>query len=35
MGEIASIIKEAGTIVWNGPLGVFEFDKFSEGTRAL
>ena len=35
MGEIASIIKEAGTIVWNGPLGVFEFDQFSEGTRAL
>ena len=35
MGEIVSIIKEAGTIVWNGPLGVFEFDQFSEGTRVL
>ena len=35
MGEIANVIKEAGTIVWNGPLGVFEFDQFSEGTRVL
>jgi phosphoglycerate kinase len=30
-GQLAS----AGTIVWNGPLGVFEFDAFSHGTRAL
>ena len=35
MGEIANVIKEAGTIVWNGPLGVFEFDQFSEDTRVL
>jgi len=35
MNEIAQIIKHAGTIVWNGPLGVFEFDQFSSGTRVL
>ncbi|MDC1311016.1 phosphoglycerate kinase [Burkholderiales bacterium] len=35
MNEIAKIIKNAGTIVWNGPLGVFEFDQFSSGTRVL
>jgi len=28
-------MKAAGTIVWNGPVGVFEFDQFGEGTRAL
>ena len=31
----ADIIKEAGTIIWNGPVGVFEIDQFGEGTRAL
>jgi phosphoglycerate kinase len=31
----AGIIKTAGTIVWNGPVGVFEFDQFGEGTRVL
>jgi phosphoglycerate kinase len=31
----ADILKNAGTIIWNGPVGVFEFDKFGEGTRAL
>ena len=31
----AAIIAEAGTIVWNGPVGVFEFEQFSEGTRVL
>ncbi len=33
--QLAEIIKQAGTIVWNGPVGVFEFDQFSEGTRVL
>jgi len=31
----ASYLKKAGTIVWNGPVGVFEFDQFGEGTKAL
>ncbi len=31
----AKVIEGAGTIVWNGPVGVFEFDQFGEGTRAL
>jgi len=29
------ILHEAGTIVWNGPVGVFEFDGFAQGTRAV
>ncbi|HEB58066.1 MAG TPA: phosphoglycerate kinase [Gammaproteobacteria bacterium] len=33
--ELAEIIKQAGTIVWNGPVGVFEFDQFGEGTRTV
>ena len=33
--RFASMMKEAGTIVWNGPVGVFEFDQFGEGTRTL
>jgi phosphoglycerate kinase len=33
--EYAKLLKGAGTIVWNGPVGVFEFDQFGEGTRAL
>jgi len=33
--ELASILKNAGTIVWNGPVGVFEFDQFGEGTKAI
>ena len=28
-------MRNAGTIVWNGPVGVFEFDQFGEGTRVL
>ncbi len=31
----ADLIKKAGTIVWNGPVGVFEIDQFAEGTRVL
>ena len=33
--RMRSTIDSAGTILWNGPLGVFEFDQFGEGTRAL
>ena len=32
---LAAIIARAGTVVWNGPMGVFEYDQFSGGTRAL
>jgi len=32
---LADIIAKAGTIVWNGPVGVFEFDQFGEGTKAV
>jgi len=32
---LAQIIKNAGTIVWNGPVGVFEFDQFGKGTEAI
>jgi len=31
----AKVLQEAGTIVWNGPVGVFEFDQFGEGTRSI
>lgn len=33
--DFANILASAGTIIWNGPVGVFEFDKFGEGTRVL
>jgi len=33
--ELADIIGKAGTIVWNGPVGVFEFDQFGEGTKTV
>jgi len=33
--ELAKAIEKAGTIVWNGPVGVFEFDAFSHGTKVL
>ncbi|PZN35088.1 MAG: phosphoglycerate kinase [Proteobacteria bacterium] len=33
--RFATLCTDAGTIVWNGPVGVFEFDQFGEGTRTL
>lgn len=33
--RFATIMQQAATIVWNGPVGVFEFDQFGEGTRLL
>jgi len=33
--RIAAIIMKAGTVIWNGPVGVFEFEQFGEGTRVL
>ena len=33
--RFARMMHDAGTIVWNGPVGVFEFDQFGEGTRIL
>ncbi|MEJ2127323.1 MAG: phosphoglycerate kinase [Woeseiaceae bacterium] len=33
--QLAEILAGAGTIIWNGPVGVFEFDAFGEGTKAL
>lgn len=33
--EIADLLKSAKTILWNGPVGVFEFEQFGGGTRAL
>ncbi|WP_165010092.1 phosphoglycerate kinase [Neisseria yangbaofengii] len=32
---LAEVLKNAGTIVWNGPVGVFEFDQFAGGTEAV
>ncbi len=32
---LAEIIKQAGTVVWNGPVGVFEFDQFGAGTETV
>jgi phosphoglycerate kinase len=33
--ELSDIIMKAGTVVWNGPVGVFEFDQFGEGTKTI
>ena len=33
--QLADILKNAGTIVWNGPVGVFEFEQFAQGTESL
>jgi len=33
--QLAALLKNAGTIIWNGPVGVFEFDQFGAGTEVL
>ncbi|HEX9474214.1 MAG TPA: phosphoglycerate kinase [Steroidobacteraceae bacterium] len=33
--RFSALISSAGTVLWNGPVGVFEFDQFGEGTRAI
>jgi len=33
--DLADIIMKAGTVVWNGPVGVFEYDQFGEGTKSV
>jgi phosphoglycerate kinase len=33
--RLSELLQTAGTIVWNGPVGVFEFEQFGEGTRAI
>jgi len=33
--KFAAVIKGAGTVIWNGPMGVFEFDAFAVGTKAI
>jgi len=33
--RFAEAVKGAGTVVWNGPMGIFEFDRFAGGTRAM
>ena len=33
--QLGAVLGKAGTIVWNGPVGVFEFDRFGEGTKTL
>ena len=33
--KYATMIQNAGTVIWNGPVGVFEFKNFSAGTRAI
>ncbi len=35
MSQLTALLAQAGTIVWNGPVGVFEFDAFGDGTKAL
>jgi phosphoglycerate kinase len=33
--QVTAILANAGTIIWNGPIGVFEFDQFGEGTKIV
>ena len=35
MANINEVIKNAKTILWNGPVGVFEFDQFATGTKSM
>lgn len=35
LDEYTKIIKQAKTVIWNGPIGVFEFEKFARGTKAI
>lgn len=35
ISEFSGAIKGAGTVIWNGPMGVFEFDNFAKGTKAI
>lgn len=35
VAKYAEIIKEANTVIWNGPMGVFEFDRFAKGTYGV
>ena len=35
IAQFSEILASAGTIIWNGPIGVFEFDQFGSGTKAL
>ena len=35
MDEIVKCIHNAKTIIWNGPIGVFEFDQFAKGTETM
>jgi phosphoglycerate kinase len=35
VAEFSKIVAGAGTVVWNGPMGVFEFPKFAEGTYGV
>jgi phosphoglycerate kinase len=35
VARLRTVIAQAGTIVWNGPIGVFEFDAFADGTKAI
>ncbi len=33
--KFAGLVAGAGTVVWNGPMGIFEFDRFAEGTKSM
>ena len=34
-GQFSNVIKQSKTILWNGPMGVFEMEKFQHGTKAI